>query len=138
MIRRQLIFFFKVLKWPNIWLQFLEQKKTSKRENFNEFFFWNRRNVRFVVESIVRFILKSAPVDTANGEKKLVEMFHLDKTQDVFSTFRCSRVHNKPTFSQTILLKNLYFNPNNQKTKSDGNFSQGNEFSANEIQQHFE
>lgn len=27
---------------------------------------------------------------------------------------RCSRLHNKPTFSQTILLQNMYQNPNNQ------------------------
>ena len=26
---------------------------------------------------------------------------------------RCSRLHNKPTFSQTILLQNLYLNPQN-------------------------
>lgn len=27
---------------------------------------------------------------------------------------RCSRLHNKPTFSQTILLQNMFQNPNNQ------------------------
>ncbi|XP_064394009.1 splicing factor U2AF 35 kDa subunit-like [Halichondria panicea] len=27
---------------------------------------------------------------------------------------RCSRLHNKPTFSQTILVQNMYHNPNNQ------------------------
>ena len=26
---------------------------------------------------------------------------------------KCSKVHNKPTFSQTVLLKNLYLNPLN-------------------------
>ncbi|CAF4137466.1 unnamed protein product [Rotaria magnacalcarata] len=36
---------------------------------------------------------------------------------------RCSRVHNKPTFSQTILLKNLYLNPNNNSVpKPEGGF----------------
>lgn len=33
---------------------------------------------------------------------------------------RCSRLHNKPTFSQTILLQNLYQNPNNPAKNPDG------------------
>ena len=32
---------------------------------------------------------------------------------------RCSRIHNKPTFSQTILLQNLYQNPQNVTQSSD-------------------
>lgn len=33
---------------------------------------------------------------------------------------RCSRIHNKPTFSQTIILKNLYVNPQNSTKSADG------------------
>ena len=33
---------------------------------------------------------------------------------------RCSRIHNKPTFSQTILLQNLYQNPQNAAQGPDG------------------
>jgi splicing factor U2AF subunit len=33
---------------------------------------------------------------------------------------RCSRIHNKPTFSQTILLLNLYQNPQNVAQTADG------------------
>ncbi|KAI0231224.1 Splicing factor U2AF 26 kDa subunit [Lamellibrachia satsuma] len=33
---------------------------------------------------------------------------------------RCSRLHNKPTFSQTILLQNLYLNPQNTAQTADG------------------
>lgn len=33
---------------------------------------------------------------------------------------KCSRLHNKPTFSQTILLQNMYQNPQNQATNPDG------------------
>ncbi|KAL5499615.1 hypothetical protein EMCRGX_G011066 [Ephydatia muelleri] len=33
---------------------------------------------------------------------------------------RCSRLHNKPTFSQTILLQNMYQNPNNQTQNPGG------------------
>lgn len=33
---------------------------------------------------------------------------------------KCSRLHNKPTFSQTILLQNMYQNPQNQATGPDG------------------
>ena len=33
---------------------------------------------------------------------------------------RCSRIHNKPTFSQTIVLQNLYINPQNSAKSADG------------------
>ncbi|CAI9722651.1 splicing factor U2AF 35 kDa subunit-like isoform X1 [Octopus vulgaris] len=33
---------------------------------------------------------------------------------------RCSRLHNKPTFSQTVLLQNLYLNPQNAALTADG------------------
>jgi len=33
---------------------------------------------------------------------------------------KCSRLHNKPTFSQTILLQNMYQNPQNQAANPDG------------------
>jgi len=35
---------------------------------------------------------------------------------------RCSRLHNKPTFSQTILLQNLYLNPQNSAQVADSAF----------------
>ena len=37
---------------------------------------------------------------------------------------RCSRIHNKPTFSQTILLSNLYHNPSNVAITQDGGVGQ--------------
>jgi splicing factor U2AF 35 kDa subunit len=45
---------------------------------------------------------------------------------------KCSKVHNKPTFSQTVLLKNLYVNPLNSNN--------GNErpMSEEELQKHFD
>ncbi|KAI0231222.1 Splicing factor U2AF 26 kDa subunit [Lamellibrachia satsuma] len=36
---------------------------------------------------------------------------------------RCSRLHNKPSFSQTILLQNLYINPQNTAQTADGSHS---------------
>ncbi|XP_051745794.1 splicing factor U2AF 35 kDa subunit isoform X3 [Ctenopharyngodon idella] len=33
---------------------------------------------------------------------------------------RCSRLHNKPTFSQTIVLMNIYRNPQNSAQSADG------------------
>jgi len=33
---------------------------------------------------------------------------------------KCSRLHNRPTFSQTILVQNLYQNPQNQQQVQDG------------------
>ncbi|CAF0724944.1 unnamed protein product [Rotaria sordida] len=55
---------------------------------------------------------------------------------------RCSRVHNKPTFSQTILLKNLYLNPNNNAIpKAEGGFVEQyeeNTYTDEQVQQHFD
>lgn len=39
---------------------------------------------------------------------------------------RCSRIHNKPTFSQTILLSNLYQNPQNNAQSAEGALIPGN------------
>lgn len=47
---------------------------------------------------------------------------------------RCSRVHNKPSFSQTILIQNLYVNPQNS-AKAQGD---GKEISDEETQRHFD
>ena len=38
---------------------------------------------------------------------------------------RCSRIHNKPTFSQTIVLQNLYINPQNSAKTADGSHITG-------------
>ncbi|KAK7105344.1 splicing factor U2AF 35 kDa subunit-like isoform X2 [Littorina saxatilis] len=48
---------------------------------------------------------------------------------------RCSRLHNKPTFSQTVLLQNLYLNPQNAALTADGSHIQLDDF---EIQQHYD
>lgn len=48
---------------------------------------------------------------------------------------RCSRLHNKPTFSQTVALQNLYLNPQNAALTADGSHIQMDEF---EIQQHYD
>lgn len=47
---------------------------------------------------------------------------------------RCSRVHNKPTFSQTILIQNLYVNPQNSSNAQ----SEVKEISDEETQKHFD
>eukprot|EP00794_Sanderia_malayensis_P011122 gene11122-12292_t len=49
---------------------------------------------------------------------------------------RCSRLHNKPTFSQTILLQNMYQNPQNQATVADG--STASIMSDVEAQEHYD
>ncbi|XP_074652374.1 splicing factor U2AF 26 kDa subunit-like isoform X1 [Tubulanus polymorphus] len=48
---------------------------------------------------------------------------------------RCSRLHNKPTFSQTILIPNLYINPQNSALTADGSHIQVTEV---EMQQHYD
>ncbi|XP_064607404.1 splicing factor U2AF 35 kDa subunit-like [Liolophura sinensis] len=48
---------------------------------------------------------------------------------------RCSRLHNKPTFSQTVLLQNLYLNPQNAALTADGSHIQMDDL---ELQQHYD
>ena len=45
---------------------------------------------------------------------------------------RCSRVHNRPAYSQTVLIQNLYVNPTNQAR------SEGREITEEEDQRHFD
>ena len=49
---------------------------------------------------------------------------------------KCSKVHNKPTFSQTVLLKNLYANPLNSSQSSDKTLVDS--MSEEQLQQHFD
>ncbi|XP_064651318.1 splicing factor U2AF 26 kDa subunit-like isoform X1 [Lineus longissimus] len=48
---------------------------------------------------------------------------------------RCSRLHNKPTFSQTILIPQLYMNPQNSALTADGSHIQ---LSDVEMQQYYD
>ena len=48
---------------------------------------------------------------------------------------KCSKVHNKPTFSQTVLLKNLYSNPLNTSQSTDKAMENMND---EQLQQHFD
>merc|ERR1711874_904383 len=49
---------------------------------------------------------------------------------------RCSRIHNKPTFSQTIVLNNLYINPQNSAKSAVG--SHLTNVSDEEMQEHYD
>merc|ERR1711884_807080 len=49
---------------------------------------------------------------------------------------RCSRIHNRPTFSQTILLQNLYLNPQNSAKSAYG--SHLTNVSDEEMQEHYD
>ncbi|KAL3885270.1 hypothetical protein ACJMK2_025354 [Sinanodonta woodiana] len=46
---------------------------------------------------------------------------------------RCSRLHNKPTFSQTVLLQNLYLNPQNAALTADGSHIHMDDVEAQEM-----
>ncbi|XP_054959012.1 splicing factor U2AF 26 kDa subunit isoform X7 [Pan paniscus] len=48
---------------------------------------------------------------------------------------RCSRLHNKPTFSQTIVLLNLYRNPQNTAQTADGSHCHVSDV---EVQEHYD
>ena len=49
----------------------------------------------------------------------------------------CSKLHNKPTFSQTILLKNLYLSLENSSQKADKSFMV-DDITEERIQEHFD
>jgi len=49
---------------------------------------------------------------------------------------RCSRLHNKPSFSQTIVLQNLYINPQNSAKSADG--SHLTNVTDEEMQEHYD
>ncbi|XP_077985735.1 splicing factor U2AF 26 kDa subunit-like isoform X1 [Glandiceps talaboti] len=52
---------------------------------------------------------------------------------------RCSRLHNKPTFSQTIVLQNIYQNPQNSAQTADGSHSKIiKHMSDVDMQKHFD
>ncbi|XP_071477514.1 splicing factor U2AF 26 kDa subunit-like isoform X3 [Diadema antillarum] len=55
---------------------------------------------------------------------------------------RCSRLHNKPTFSQTIVMQNIYHNPANTAQSADGGMEGARTVQSNmsevEVQQHFD
>jgi len=53
-------------------------------------------------------------------EKDKVNCSFFFKTGACTHGERCSRIHNRPTFSQTILLQNLYINPQNSAKTADG------------------
>ncbi|NXS47593.1 U2AF1 factor, partial [Balaeniceps rex] len=48
---------------------------------------------------------------------------------------RCSRLHNKPTFSQTILIQNVYRNPQNSAQTADGSHCAVSDV---EMQEHYD
>ena len=50
---------------------------------------------------------------------------------------RCSRIHNKPTFSQTLVLQNLYINPQNSAKTADGSHI-GQTVTDEEMQEHYD
>lgn len=49
----------------------------------------------------------------------------------------CSRLHNKPTFSQTMLLQNLYLNPQNTAQTADGSHVVMSDLQAQEYYDEF-
>ncbi|GBM37824.1 Splicing factor U2af subunit [Araneus ventricosus] len=52
---------------------------------------------------------------------------------------RCSRIHNKPAFSQTVLLQNLYHNPQISAQPLDGSHREFlNNISEQEVLEHFD
>ena len=49
---------------------------------------------------------------------------------------RCTKIHNIPTFSQTIMIRNLYINPQNTAQSADG--SHLAHVTKEEMQEHYD
>lgn len=69
-------------------------------------------------------------------EKDKVNCSFFFKTGACTHGERCSRIHNKPTFSQTILLQNLYINPQNSAKTADGSHLAN--VTDEEMQEHYD
>eukprot|EP00090_Calanus_glacialis_P047204 TRINITY_DN9662_c0_g1_i1.p1 TRINITY_DN9662_c0_g1~~TRINITY_DN9662_c0_g1_i1.p1 ORF type:complete len:301 (-),score=81.15 TRINITY_DN9662_c0_g1_i1:279-1097(-) len=69
-------------------------------------------------------------------EKDKVNCSFFFKTGACTHGERCSRIHNKPTFSQTVLLLNLYINPQNSAKTADGSHLAN--VTDEEMQEHYD
>jgi len=69
-------------------------------------------------------------------EKDKVNCSFFFKTGACTHGERCSRIHNKPTFSQTMLLQNLYINPQNSAKTADGSHLAN--VTDEEMQEHYD
>jgi len=69
-------------------------------------------------------------------EKDKVNCSFFFKTGACTHGDRCSRIHNKPTFSQTVLLSNLYINPQNSAKTADGSHLAN--VTNEEMQEHYD
>jgi len=69
-------------------------------------------------------------------EKDKVNCSFFFKTGACTHGERCSRMHNKPTFSQTVLLQNLYINPQNSAKTADGSHLAN--VTDEEMQEHYD
>jgi len=69
-------------------------------------------------------------------EKDKVNCSFFFKTGACTHGDRCSRIHNKPTFSQTVLLSNLYINPQNSAKTADGSHLAN--VTDQEMQEHYD
>jgi len=69
-------------------------------------------------------------------EKDKVNCSFFFKTGACTHGERCSRIHNKPTFSQTVLLSNLYINPQNSAKTADGSHLAN--VTDEEMQEHYD
>jgi len=69
-------------------------------------------------------------------EKDKVNCSFFFKTGACTHGERCSRIHNRPTFSQTILLQNLYINPQNSAKTADGSHLAN--VTDEEMQEHYD
>ncbi|KAL4083615.1 hypothetical protein QTP88_028931 [Uroleucon formosanum] len=70
-------------------------------------------------------------------EKDKVNCSFYFKTGACLHGDRCSRTHTKPTFSPTVLLKNLYINPQNSVMSADGSHLVSN-VTDEEMQKHYD
>ncbi|KAF0045917.1 hypothetical protein F2P81_002446 [Scophthalmus maximus] len=98
-------------KWRSTWRPFSAQRKTKS---------FISQNVRCAFDTRVN--IKRAPrlvIEQRREHVARVNCSFYFKIGACRHGDRCSRLHNKPTFSQTILIQNIYRNPQNSAQTAD-------------------
>ncbi|XDB59915.1 hypothetical protein AB1E18_013300 [Capra hircus] len=84
---------------------------------------------------IVVFLMRQRRAHAPSGNSTGVNCSFYFKIGACRHGDRCSRLHNKPTFSQTIVLLNLYRNPQNTAQTADGSHCHVSDV---EVQEHYD
>ncbi|XP_063249173.1 splicing factor U2AF 35 kDa subunit isoform X2 [Prinia subflava] len=117
---------FRVLIRHEIPVQLLFSVRKSK---------WNLPEGAEVGGTIGNFVVRYFFLFQVRVQKRQVNCSFYFKIGACRHGDRCSRLHNKPTFSQTILIQNIYRNPQNSAQTADGSHCAVSDV---EMQEHYD